>query len=123
MDIQQREMLEKAGVEVEKSLHRLLDNEELYRRFLIRFLEDDTFQRIGAARNAADPREMEMAAHTLKGVAGNLGMAPLYVCCREMVEKLREGDMAGALEAHDRLIIAYADLCPALENLREGGDA
>lgn len=123
MDIQQREMLEKAGVEVEKSLHRFLDNEELYRRFLIRFLEDDTFQKIGAARKADDPREMELAAHTLKGVAGNLGMAPLYACCREVVEKLRGGDVAGALEAHDRLAAAYDTLRPALENLREGGDA
>ena len=77
--------IQEAEMDVEGALARFCGNSALYEKFLGKFLQDDNFKKIGDAVEAGDSQEMLMAAHTLKGVAGNLGLNGLMEACAEMV--------------------------------------
>ena len=79
-----------AGIQVDEALERLMGSEALLERLLGKFLED---------RNLAEDRREDAfrAAHTLKGVCGNLSMTRLEALVSQMVELLRgEGELAAA---------------------------
>ncbi|MSS64244.1 Hpt domain-containing protein [Velocimicrobium porci] len=86
------EKLQNMGIDVESTLKRFMQREDLYIRFLHKFIQDQNF---AGLKNSLEVREYEEAfkyAHTLKGVAGNLGLTPLYEEVNMLVEKLRCGD-------------------------------
>lgn len=84
--------LRQAGMDPEEALERFMGSAALYERFLKRFPADESFQQIGPALEAGDWDAAVTAAHTLKGVAGNLGMTDLYRCCSQLVDHLRAGE-------------------------------
>ena len=94
-----RARLEAAGVDVEAALERMLGSEALLERMLAKFLEDRNLPVLRAALEGADPAGAVTAAHTLKGVCGNLSMGALYGLFTRQVGALRQGDLAGAREA------------------------
>ena len=109
------EALRGMGMDTQAALRRFAGNAALYERFVLKFPEDDSFQRTGEALRAGDWDAMLTAAHTLKGVAGNLGLPPLYLAAAQIVALLRAGDRDGAAAAYAQLESAYQRLCPVLE--------
>lgn len=79
------------GADMNGAMNRLVGDEELYAVCLGLFLEDPAFAALGAALNAGDDAAAFEAAHSLKGVAGNLGLTRLYQLSGELVEPLRAG--------------------------------
>ena len=109
--------LEAAGIDVKEALGRFMDNEALMLRFLLRFPSDENFSRLKQAMQARDAAQAFEAAHTLKGVTGNLSMKEFYGQVSGLVEHLRGGDMdAAALDmpalerTYDRLLAALGSL-------------
>ncbi len=51
-------------------------------------------------RGGGQPGDADGSPHTLKGVAGNLGLNGLMEACAEMVSQLRSNSMEGALAAY-----------------------
>lgn len=96
--MEKQEILEEIGIELDSTLSRFGGNEALLLKFLKRFPEDPNFSEIGQALKMGDLQGVERAAHTLKGVAGNLGMTGLFSLCNDMVQKIRRGEECG-LEA------------------------
>lgn len=113
------EALQLPSVDVEGSLRRFGQNAGMYERFLLRFLEDPNFKAIGAALNAEDWEAMLSAAHTLKGVAGNLGMRRLFDACGQTVRHLRANDRASAKASYAELEAAYLEVCGPLQSYKE----
>jgi PAS domain S-box-containing protein len=66
---------ELAGVDVAAGLQRTAGNKRLYRDLLVRFAarHESTIDRIKEALESEDHDQAERLAHSLKGVAGNLG--------------------------------------------------
>lgn len=106
-----------ASVDVEGALARFCGNSALYEKFLGKFLQDDNYYKIGAAVEAEDGEEMLIAAHTLKGVAGNLGFTALMNACAEMVSQLRNKNMEGALDAYSGVKKNYQMVCSAINSM------
>jgi len=52
--------------------------------------------RLRNAWAAGNIEEVQRAAHSLKGSAGNIGARRLYVVCSQLDERARLGDVAGA---------------------------
>ena len=74
------------------TLDRFIDDEELYVSCLETFQAETGFADL---RNALDKQDYTAAfdaAHTLKGVTGNLGLTPLFNVVCSMVETLRSGE-------------------------------
>ena len=113
------DILKQASVEVEEALARFSGNSMLYEKFLIKFLQDDSFKKFEDA--ARDSQEMLTASHTLKGVAGNLGFVALMDACAEMVKQLRSNNMEGALEAYPGVKETYETVCAAINSMEDMG--
>ena len=86
-----QDLCARLSVDYEAALARFSGNEALFRRFLLRFPSDGTFARLQAAQAAGDLTGMETSAHTLKGVAANLGLSRLQGDCDALVQAIRSG--------------------------------
>ena len=79
------------GANYIETMERFLGNEALYLRLLGKLFPNSELQKLGAALEADDKAGAFETSHTLKGVAGNLGLTPLYKALCALVEPLRAG--------------------------------
>ena len=86
--ISMREAYEKIGANYDDACARLM-GEEMLARFALKFLDDESMDKLEAAMAAGDAEGAFMAAHTLKGVALNLGLGSLAHASSQMTEALR----------------------------------
>lgn len=73
-----KEIFEAYGGDYGITMARFINNEEMYMKFLDKFFEDDSISRLHTALEGNDLKGAFEAAHTLKGVAGNMGLTPLF---------------------------------------------
>ncbi|MBU3735850.1 MAG: response regulator, partial [Methylobacterium sp.] len=94
------------GLDTRLGLSRVLDKQPLYLAVLRKFLlsQSDTLPRLRAALDRGDHEEAQRIAHTLKGVAGNIGAPAIQQQAAGLEERLGQ--------AHDREGIA-----PLLQSL------
>lgn len=85
-----QECYEKIGGNYAEVLERLT-KEERIEKFMLRFLEDRSFEELCKAKENKDYEEVFRMIHTLKGVALNLGFTTLYFASNEMTEAVRGG--------------------------------
>lgn len=67
-----------------------LMTDKLIEKFLLKFLNDPTYQQLIDAAEAGNIEESFRAAHTLKGVAANLGFTELQQSASALTEQLRD---------------------------------
>lgn len=115
MDQQKRERLCKAGIDVDGALARFMNNEALLLKFLFRFPADPNFAALEQALEQGNTEQAFTAAHTLKGVAGNLSLEELHRQVSLQVEDLRVGNLAQAREKMPQVCQAYEAVLSALE--------
>lgn len=65
--------------------------EAMVKKFLGRFREDTSFQKLEQAVERMDAQEIDNAAHTLKGVCSNLGISRLQEYAQNLMMHVREG--------------------------------
>ena len=78
--------LREAGCDMEGTLERFMNNEAL-------FPQDVTIGERKKAFGQGNTEEFFKAAHTMKGVSGNLGLSSLYDKMQPAVEKGRRGEL------------------------------
>ncbi|MEF9961928.1 MAG: Hpt domain-containing protein [Erysipelotrichaceae bacterium] len=83
------EQLKLYGADIEGTMNRFLNDEDLYISCFETFLKDEAFAKLGNAIQKNDFQSAFDYAHTLKGVAGNMGLTPMYQIISKMVEELR----------------------------------
>lgn len=85
------EGMQEMNIDNSTTLNRFGNNEGLYLRFLRKISEDPTFSKLREAVEEKKYDEIEISAHTLKGVAGNLGLDKLMKSCSDLVNDIRSG--------------------------------
>ncbi|MGM9941902.1 MAG: Hpt domain-containing protein [Bulleidia sp.] len=85
-----QELYEKIGGNYQEVLGRL-PNDRLIIRFAGMFLQDESYDQLQKAMAGTQRESAFRAAHTLKGVCGNLSFTKLYDSCSELTEALRSG--------------------------------
>ncbi len=93
-----RECYQSFGGDYE-DVRKRLPKEELIQRFVIKFLEDDSYARLCDALEAHDYGEAFQAAHSLKGVSRNLSFRRLSGSSDALTEQLRHWESAPVDEA------------------------
>ena len=83
------ENLKQFGADTDDALTRCMGNEGFYFKLIGRVLEDKGFDTLEQAIGAHDLDAAFEAAHSLKGVLGNLSLTPIYEPVNEMTELLR----------------------------------
>ena len=74
-------------------MEKRLPSVSLIKRFITKFLDDDSFSELCQAMQAGQREQAFRAAHTLKGVCANLSFDRLRASASQLTELLRsEGD-------------------------------
>lgn len=82
--------LKKFGANTDEGLSRCMGNEAFYFKLIGKVVDDKNFQALEEAVAAKDLEKGFEAAHSLKGVLGNLALTPIYEPVYEITELLRE---------------------------------
>jgi PAS domain S-box-containing protein len=82
------------GVDLEAGLKRVAGNKRLYRDLLLQFAskQADAFAQIATAIGVGDRKLAERIAHTVKGVAGNIGLGQTFAAAEKLEKAIRHGD-------------------------------
>ena len=113
-----RECYEAVGSDYENVLSRL-GNEDMVKRFAIKFLKDPNFDELTDALQKADGERAFRAAHTLKGVCLNLGFNRLCEVSAALTEDLRGQDTTGTEAGYEAVKKEYEQLVPAIRKMEE----
>ena len=117
MDERKKQQLEAAGIDVADALARFMDNEALMLKFLLRFPQDQNFALLKQAMDSGNVNQAFEAAHTLKGVTGNLAMTQLFQQVSLLVEDLRNQNLSAAQAQIPELEAQYSRILAALNEL------
>ena len=100
---------------------RFMGNEAMYLQLLDMLFQDENMQKLGAALANRDYTAAFEAAHTLKGVVGNMGLTPLYEAVCVIVEPLRSRECRDDYAALYQRVESEFQRAEALrKKLREG---
>lgn len=113
------ERLLNAGINPDSAIERFMGNEALYIKYLLRFADDDNYQKLCRSMEKEDCKSAFMAAHTLKGVCGNLSITRMEQLLRNQVEYLRNGDLKKASNMMEPLEKEYESVRNAIDYVRE----
>ena len=88
------------GIDVAGGLRRVAGNKRLYRSLLEQFAakQADAAAQIAAALRTGDQALAQRIAHTVKGVAGNLGIGQVQAAAESVERSIREGGTAEVAE-------------------------
>lgn len=67
-----------------------LPSKQLIEKFIVRFIDDKSFERLNEAIESGNRADAFLHSHTLKGVAANLGFKPLLDSVSVVTELLRD---------------------------------
>lgn len=90
-----REFFNSIGSDYDDVVRRL-GTEAAVRRFILMFKDDPSYEELKRALSDGDVNTAFRSAHTMKGVAINLGFTRLYEASSELTEILRAGNLDGA---------------------------
>ena len=94
-----------------------LPSQRLVEKFVRKFLDDQSYAELTAAMAAGDHDAAFRAAHTLKGLAANLGLVQLWQAASALTEALRGSDMQRASALYPETAAAYREACAAIGEL------
>ena len=76
-------------INFDEGVKRVVNNTKLYIKILGKFLEDTSINELEAAFSENNMVRAQTAAHTLKGLAGNLSLTELYNQCLELENQIK----------------------------------
>lgn len=80
------------NINLNESVARFAGNENIYTKYLKKFLDDDSMSGFEYAFLKKDTEQIESSAHTIKGVCANLGLYSLSDLAAKIVNLLRNGE-------------------------------
>ena len=94
------------------SAKRILPMDQLIAKFVVKFLDDKSFEKLESAAVAGDGAGIFEGAHAMKGVCANLGLDGLSQAASELAEEFRPGntrtmDDAAVTEKVSELKVLY----------------
>ena len=98
----------------ESVLSRMM-TEKLVARFIIKFLDDDSFSNLAKSMKEADYDEAFRAAHTLKGICQNLSFDKLLGSAVSITEALRNKNTDEALLLFPQVETDYVQTVSAIK--------
>ena len=113
-----RECYAALGGDYDDALGRLR-SEKLVNKFVLRFLDDKSYDLLCASMEAKNYGEAFRAAHTIKGVCSNLAFTMLGRSSSELSEALRYGYTPEADALAERVKEEYRQTVAAIRTYRE----
>ncbi len=115
MNEQMKQELIEWGVNWTDVEARFMGNEALVERFMLKFLNDKSFESLTRELSNQNAEEAFKACHTLKGVMGNLSLNGFKTPVLELTEILRAGSLDGTQELYVAIKEKYDPLMAILK--------
>jgi len=113
MTTEQKDFLKENNFDVKGTLDRFMNKEDLYERFIYKFVDDKNYGELVATLEQKDYEKAYIAAHTLKGVSGNLGINDVFKSCEDILAKFK----AKEYDVDEYLIKIKTDYDKAIETI------
>lgn len=94
-----------------------IPSRDMIQKFVCHFAEDTTFSDWQMAQKNQDIQAAFRAAHTMKGIAANLGFQNLTRVSEELTEELRPGTNMGSDSLRKEFEEAYHDVIEKITKL------
>lgn len=107
MDAKFEQLLNDLRVDIPSTLARLSNNAKLLERVMLKFAGDNSFPSLEQSVAQWDAQTAEIAAHTMKGVSGNLGLMTLCDSCDRFVGYIRNNDKDAAVQEYASIEAEY----------------
>ncbi len=117
MEDSTKQKLSEAGVDIKSAMERFLGNEALLIRFLKKFSQDANYELLRTSMEEKRYEDAFKAAHTLKGVCGNLSLIRLFEVVDRVVEYLRGKQYAEAEALMPQVVQEYEKISDILKTL------
>ncbi len=112
-----KEFYETIGGDYESIVGRLR-NDDLIKKFLIKFLDEKSYDELVVAYKANDVAESILAAHKMKGVVANLSFTKLFEVLTAFLQDLRqENQTVVNEEMMNQVTIYYDEVIAAIKEL------
>lgn len=111
-----REFYDSIGSDYGGTVKRI-GSEDAVRRFILMFGSDQSFDLLQKALSDGDVSTAFRHAHTMKGVAINLGFTRLYKASSELTEILRTGSLSGADSSFQKVKTEYSIISDYINTL------
>ncbi len=98
MDGRLKDILDNNQVDLVNTMARFMNNDELFTKFLYKFLDDENLAQIGECLDRNDYEQAFKHAHALKGVSSNLGVESVNKPLGTLVERLRAKEYGNDLD-------------------------
>lgn len=81
------------GLDTEEMISRFMDSEDMFRKYFLKFFDSasDVMEQLRLAVGQGDLAQIEISAHALKGLAGNIGFSGVFGPAQKIVNDLRAG--------------------------------
>jgi signal transduction histidine kinase/DNA-binding response OmpR family regulator/HPt (histidine-containing phosphotransfer) domain-containing protein len=120
----EEDLPELPGIDVRGALERVAGNTALYKRLLNSFQKShsDTASEVRAALSSGDRELAQRLAHTVKGVAGNVGADALYEAAGQVEGRIRDAIDDALPEALEQLEQVTRQTLETLAAIRPGNE-
>ena len=108
--------MKEMGVDVEGTLSRFVNNDEIYIKFIIRFPNEDRMRLIWNAFETGNMEEKIQTTHKLKGVSSNLGMTNISEQCKTILDYLNQNADIDYKKLLEQLDKDYYIMCNEILN-------
>jgi len=105
------------GIDYDSAMNLFMGKQEILEKFLKKFLNDASYEQLKTAIANEDCDAAFKAAHTLKGVAGNLSMKELAKVVSDMTEEFRAGNLSAGLAYVDEVDNQYKSVIEFISQL------
>lgn len=95
-----------------------LRSERLVQKFVLKFLNDGSYDLLCRSLEAEDYKEAFRASHTIKGVCQNLSFTKLYRSSHDLTEALRDGWTPQAAPLVEQVKKDYEQAVTAIRQLQ-----
>lgn len=96
-----------------------LRSERLVQKFVLKFLNDKSYDLLCASLENGDYAEAFRASHTIKGVCQNLSFTKLYQSSHELTEALRSGWSEEAAALTERVKADYGQVTEVISRFQQ----
>lgn len=96
-----------------------LRSDKLVQKFILRFLDDQSYELFCASMESKNYEEAFRAAHTIKGICQNLSFGRLLKSSSEMSDALRHGWTPQADELIEQLTADYRITKDAIQTFKD----
>ena len=115
-------LFQEAGWDVDGTRKRLMNDDALYQELLLKYKKDTHLETLRMRLQEEDYEGAFLEAHTLKGIAANLGFVPMKAPADTLTELLRNAKeeaswQADVQEKMKALETAHKDVVALLEKL------